>query len=102
MALDAKDGVRWSFHLNEPGLFEVEINYACSKGCGGSVFDIEVGDGTLEGTTRATGTWDRYASEVLGRVRLEEPGAHTLTVQPRAEPTWRSMGLKSIVLRPVR
>jgi alpha-L-fucosidase len=99
---DPADSVEWSFILSRPGRFELEITYACQNGCAGSEFDVLVGDQRLTGKTRETGTWSRYASEVLGQVGLDRAGSHTITVQPKERPPWKSMGLKRITLRPVR
>lgn len=95
-----RDSVSWSFAVDRPGSYTVGLTYSCAKGCAGSVFDLLVGGEKISGTTSETGSWSTYRTDALGEIEFEEAGTLTLTVQPRAEPQWKSMGLQSILLKP--
>jgi len=97
---DPSDSVQWTFMISRTGWFEVSVAYSCSKNFGGSVFDLSVGGRSLSGKTLETGSWSRYRTDTIGRVRLEKTGEYILTVQPAFEPQWRSMGLNSVMLHP--
>jgi alpha-L-fucosidase len=99
---DPRDSVSWAFALKQPGEFDVTVTYSCAAGAAGSEFVVSVGGLKLAGTTKETGAWNRFAPQTLGRLRLDKAGPCTLTVQPKAEPKWRSMGLKSVVLSPAK
>lgn len=98
---DPEDSVSWTFNLFRPGTFELSITYSCSKGCGGSEFDVIVDGQSRTGGTKETGSWSEYRTDDLGRVKLGEARDYTLTVKPRSKPKWNSMGLQSIHLKPV-
>ena len=72
---------------------------SCEKALAGSEFVVAVGDSKLPAKTIDTGAWGRFTQWKLGQITIDKAGKHTLTVQPRAKPRWRSMGLRSIVLR---
>lgn len=99
---DPNDSVSWEFEIRKPGEFEVELSYSCDDPAAGSEFTVSVGGQAVEGRTKPTGGWNRFARESLGRIRLGKPGRYTLTVQPKSEPKWQAMGLESVTLRPMR
>lgn len=98
---DPGDSVSWEFQLARAGSFDVIVTASCAEGAAGSAFAVSVGRQELECTTVATGRWDRFADRELGQVKLDKPGRYSLAVRPKAKPKWKSMGLRSIVLRPV-
>lgn len=95
----AEDYVSWSIKLAKPGTFAVEVSYSCAAP--GSAFTVEVGGQTLAGESSSTGSWETYRTDNLGTIKLDQSGTSTLAVKPKAEPTWKVIGLKSVVLRPV-
>ena len=94
-----RDWVSWEFKVVRPGAFEVTLEYACPESSAGSEFTLAAGKTKLAGKVKATGSWDRYRTEVLGRVELAEPGTHVLTLRPRTKPGHAVMNLKSVRLK---
>jgi alpha-L-fucosidase len=99
---DPKDYVSWDIKVTAPGTFGVRVVYSCEKGCEGSRYDIEVAGQKLAATSKATGSWATFAPNDLGTLTIDKAGAYTLSVKPRADPQWKVIGLRSIVLTPVR
>jgi len=99
---NAKDSVSWTFRVSKPGKFAARIVYSCAQGAGGSAFAVTVGKSRIEATTRETGSWRKRAARYLGAVTLDKPGEYTLTVKPKTPPAWKSMGLNSVTLKPVK
>jgi alpha-L-fucosidase len=97
---DPKDSVRWTFQLDRPGEFEVLLTASCAAGMAGSEFTLTVADARLPCKTVETGAWNEFAQRPLGRLTLDKAGKFTLTVQPSAKPKWKSLGLRTILLRP--
>ena len=95
-----KDTVSWDFGITKPGAFDVEIEYACEKGVGGSAYAVKVGGQEAAGTIKETGNWRQYTKETIGILKLDTPGKTTLTVQPKPMPGYAVMNLKTITLKP--
>jgi alpha-L-fucosidase len=95
------DSVSWTFRIDRPDTFDVDLTYSCNQGSGGSVFRITAGSEELTGTTGESGSWSTYRTDRIGSITLDAAGAHTLAVLPVSPPAWNSMGLQSILLRPV-
>jgi alpha-L-fucosidase len=95
---DPKDYVEWSFRINTPGKFEIEITYACSSGSGGSEYQISVGGNGLNGKIHETGSWTEFATDNVGQVDISKAGDYTLTVKPKNMPGYAVMNLQSVRL----
>ncbi len=97
-----KDSVSWDFQVDRPGDFTVSITYSCDAGCEGSQCVVAVDGQSLTLVSKKTGSWTKYASETLGNVRLPKTGKYTLRVAPQTPPPWKVVGLKSVVLTPLK
>ena len=95
----AGDFVSWEIKLAQPGVYTVDVTYSCAVP--GSAFTVEAGGRTLPGTSASTGSWETYRTDSLGTLQLDQSGDITLAVKPKADPKWRVIGLKAVVLRPV-
>ena len=100
--MNPKDWVSWDFHAAAAGEFAVSLTYACEAGSGGSTCEIAVGDAKLAGTIRETGSWTKFATVRLGKLKLAKPGRATLTVKPKTRPGLAVMNLRAIKLVPVK
>lgn len=96
---DPKDWVEWIVRVETPGLFEVELTYACIAP-GGSRYRVEIAGKQLEATVKPTGSWTSFQTVRIGRVELPE-GRHQLAVRALDKVGEGVMNLKSIVLHPV-
>ena len=97
---DPKDSVSWTFDAPHAGMYSVEVVYSCTAGAGGSAFTVSVGEQSLVGTAKETGSWKTYAPQDLGTLRLAKAGENTLVVKPNTPPTWKVIGLQSVTLKP--
>jgi len=95
------DCVTWLVNVEKPGTFEVEMEYACAPGCGGSTLDVVVGKESLRLVSEETGGWRDYRQTRLGRVRVAEAGQCCVTVRPCTETPWKAVSLKGLTFRPV-
>lgn len=96
------DSVSWEFQLHRTDIYEVQIRYSCARGAGGSEYSVTVGKIPMEGRTKETGAWNRFQTETIGKIKLEQTGRFTLRVQPKSQPKWKSMGLQSVTLIPIK
>ncbi|MGC9004719.1 MAG: alpha-L-fucosidase [bacterium] len=94
---DVNDWVSWDFVLEKGGEFEVELDYACDKGTGGSEFVVEIDGESLKGKVEETGSWTEFVKMNLGKVHLK-PGRYTLAVRPLTKPGGAVMNLRSVKL----
>lgn len=95
-----KDYVSWTFEVLRPGSYDVAVTYSCATGSEGDEFVIESGDQKLTGKSVATGSWFTYVTKDLGQLKFEKAGSFTLAVKPKTQPTWKTIGLQSVVLTP--
>jgi alpha-L-fucosidase len=91
------DFVFWDVAVPQAGTYTVKITYSCAAP--GSEFTFEAAGAKLSGVSKITGSWDIYTTETLGEVTLAA-GKQQITVKPKAEPTWKVIGLRLIVLEP--
>lgn len=96
------DSIGWTFKVARPGVFDLELRYSCAGGAGGSRFVVSVGQREIVGGTKESGAWDVHRADKIGRVELDSAGSYTLTIQPKAEPKWKSMGVNKVILKPVK
>ena len=91
-----------AYNSNESGRFEVSLEYACTPEEAGSGFEVRCGsdDATLEASVESTGSWDAYATRVIGEIELE-PGVHRVSVHSR-KPSGPLMKLRSLRIAPRR
>jgi len=99
---DPADSISWTFEVTRPGRFDVELRYSCAAGAGGSRFVVSVGQNEIVGQTEESGAWDVHRTDKIGRLELDDAGSYTLTIQPKAEPTWKSMGTNKVILKLVK
>jgi alpha-L-fucosidase len=96
--MDAADSVAWNLHASLPGIFKVELSYACDPTSAGSDFSVLVANQALRGRVASTGGWNAYQRSPLGQIRLDSPGPFTLEVKPLSKPGLAVMNLRSVIL----
>ncbi len=89
--------VSWSFIVEEPGTYKVEVSQA-NDGAAGSEYAVIVGENILEGKVKDTREWTRFIDDELGQVTFAEPGIYTLTVAPRGTAKKFIMNLREVTL----
>ncbi len=102
--VSTKNWLSWDFEVFDPGVFRVEIVQACPKDktpAVGHTVKIALGGATLEGTTTAEKVvkdpTTRYHPEMattLGKLRIDHPGTHRLSLHLLKVPEGQDAGLK--------
>ena len=64
----AHDHVVWTLELEEPGQFDVWLDWACADSVAGNSFVFTAGSEELHGKVAGTGGWDRYKQQKLGKI----------------------------------
>lgn len=91
--------VYWSFEIDKPGTFNVELGYSGNKPT-----EITV---TLDGTSKnikvkATGNnLKRFKKTNLTQFTVKKPGKYILSLMPVAK-NWNAINLKDVKLQPVK
>lgn len=68
---DEEDFAEWTFKLNKPGRYRIEILQGCGKGQGGSIIGIELGDNQLTYKVKETGHFQTFERHRVGTVTLK-------------------------------
>ncbi len=97
-----EDWVRWEFDLTAPGAYEVELVFAAEPTSSGNAYSVRIGADFYPMRVDATGSWEKFMSETLGRVTFRRPGTYKLTVRAvEVKPGTALMNLREIILHPV-
>lgn len=84
----ATDAAEWTFTIDTPGTFDVEVLQGCGSGQGGSEVGIDIDPGrptaaALAFTVEDTGGFQAFKPRTVGRVTIAAAGEHLLRVQPK-------------------
>jgi len=96
-----EDAAEWIIHIDKPGIFKVNIDYAANYESEGKSFEIKIGDSHIEKPVIYTGDWFEYHRFPAGYLELRESGKYTLTIRPKEIGDSFLMHLRSITLSPV-
>ena len=96
---NARDWVSWKVKVPKAGAFAVELTYACDLASADSEYALAVGNATIKGKVKATGSWSTFKTIGLGQARLSA-GTHELSIKALAKPRLAVMNVRSIVLSP--
>ncbi|MEI6241767.1 MAG: hypothetical protein WCR51_15385 [Planctomycetia bacterium] len=102
----ATDAAEWTFTLDTPGTFDVEVLQGCGTGQGGSEMAIDVDAGRPQAsavtfTVEDTGGFQAFKPRTVGRVTIDSAGEHVLRVQPRKIAKTAACDIRQIRLVPV-
>ena len=99
--VNPSDWADWTFELEQPGTFDVQVWQGCGRTQGGSEALVEIGQQRLPFTVEETGHFQYFVPRQIGRVTLEKPGPYTLAIKPRTKKAGAIMDIQRIVLTPV-
>lgn len=94
------DSVSWLVEVRQPGRFEVQVEYACEQGMGGSSFSVGMAGKEFRMRSEETGSWRTYRTFLTGPLEMTAAGRQTVTVTPDPATPWRAISLKSVTLVP--
>lgn len=90
----------WSYELDEPGEFEVEI----LQGCGGHAgSDVELGfsEGAVPFVVEETGHFQNFVWRKIGKIALKEPSVQVMSVKCKKLAKGAVMDMRQVRLVPV-
>jgi len=94
----------WDFTVERPGAFAIELVLAADQGAHGNEYIVSIGDRTVRGTVRATGSWTNFEAQMASNIiNLPLPSTYTLTIRSaKKAPGSALMNLRGVNLVPVR
>jgi hypothetical protein len=98
------DQATWTFEIDRPGTFEVEVFQGCGTGQGGSTMSLlfSRGDATnLEFVVEETGHFQNFKPRIVGQVVAKKAGEASLVVKPAKIAKAAACDIRQIRLIPV-
>ena len=98
--VNPSDYAEWSYALDQPGEFEVEI----LQGCGGHAgSDVELGfpEGAVPFVVEETGHFQNFIWRKIGKIALKEPGVQTVSLKCKKLAKGAVMDMRQVRLIPV-
>jgi hypothetical protein len=98
--VNPSDFAEWSYELDQPGEFEVEI----LQGCGGHAgSDVELGfkEGVVPFVVEETGHFQNFVWRKIGKIALREPGVQVMSLKCRKLAKGAVMDMRQVRLVPV-
>lgn len=95
---EVDDWAEWQFTVPEDGEYEIEMQYGCGGGNGGSRVNLVCQDQTIEFTVKETGHFQHMIYEPLGALNLKM-GQASIEVRPQNKTNIAVMDIRKIVLR---
>ena len=98
--VNPQDYAEWSYELDQPGEFEVEI----LQGCGGHAgSDVELGfkEGPVPFVVEETGHFQNFIWRKIGKITLKEPGVQTVSLKCKKLAKGAVMDMRQVRLVPV-
>jgi alpha-L-fucosidase len=98
----ASDSVQWAVQVDRPGVFTVELVYACDPASSGNEYAVTHGDQKLVGKVAATKGWEDFVATKAGSIRIDKAGMALITVKPAGAKIAGAglMNLRSVLLKP--
>ncbi len=103
-----EQSVEWTFWVDNPGIFRVEMIYGCPRPDAGGGFRMTMAGGELTGTVQATTERDRLRQNrpelktfKVGKLSVATAGEYTLTIETETLSGRSLMALRSVLLKPV-
>ena len=100
--VNPNDWASWTFPIEKPGTFKVELTQGCGAGHGGSEVSLLVGGKSFDFTVEDTGGFQNWKAREIGEVTLEEPGEYRLEVRPKNKAKVAVMDIRRVRLVPVQ
>ena len=92
---ESGDHAVWRVDCARSGRYRVELDYACPADVAGNRYRFA----SLDGAVESTGSWDTYATEAIGEIRLAK-GINRLAFRPEGAVRGFLLDLRSLTLKP--
>lgn len=97
--VNAADFVQWKFNFPRAGNYDVKLTYSAA-GPSGTKAVITLAGQSLPVTLKTTGSWYRYTTLPVARIKIPKTGPHIITVKCTKKIGGAVMNLKAVTLRP--
>jgi hypothetical protein len=97
--VNAADFVQWKFNFPRAGTYEAELTYSAASPSGTKAI-IAIGEQSAPVSLRTTGSWYRYSTLTVGRIKIPKTGPQIITVKCTKKIGGAVMNLKAVTLRP--
>lgn len=94
-----KDTLSWEVDVKYPGEYFLEVA-SSSAAKKTTTYELTIGKQKLTGQTPLTGSWYKYTTKTLGKIKLKK-GKQRVTLTPKDFGGGAVMNLKLVLLRPV-
>jgi hypothetical protein len=94
----APSWVKGAFVIDQPVAFAVSAEAAVQDA--ESKAELVVGGTTLPVTFVATGGYDAFGPQRLGRVKIDKAGTYSVQIRP-VQNAWKPVNVRSVTLRPL-
>jgi alpha-L-fucosidase len=95
-----QDHPAWTFQVDKPGEYSVELVYGAPAGSAGNTVEVAVGDRKVTAKVEPTANPLDFQTRAVGRIACRA-GENVLTVRPVGEVKDIVMNLRAAILRPV-
>lgn len=96
-----KSEMYWDFRTINPGIYEVEIEYAADENSVNNEVKLLVNGQSFTFITKNNGGWYQYFKTYLGKVKLEAGINSKVIISPQIMKSHKVMNIKSVTLSPV-
>lgn len=79
---DAATHLRWTIDVAAPGRYRVAIEQSVPESNAGSVYQLRLGDQTLQGLTVTTDGWESFVIVDLGELQIAQAGRQEIELVP--------------------
>ncbi|MDA0812567.1 MAG: beta-propeller fold lactonase family protein, partial [Verrucomicrobia bacterium] len=100
--VNPNDWASWTFPIEKPGTFRVELTQGCGAGHGGSEVSLLVGGKSIGFIVEDTGGFQNWKARDIGEVTLEKAGEYRLEVRPKNQAKVAVMDIRRVRLVPVQ
>jgi putative heme-binding domain-containing protein len=97
----ANDLAVWRVRIEQGGVFDAALTYACAPSTPGNTFIIRASESVLGGVVNGTGSWDDYREARVGRIEIPA-GTDRISIQAAGPLNGYLFDLRRVVLRPAR
>lgn len=95
---EVDDWMHWDFEISEAGKYEIEVQYGCGQGAGGSQVSLKLADNQFMWSVRDTGHFQHMIYQTVGLAELKA-GPQRMELRAQSKAQVAVMDVRKIVFR---
>ncbi len=99
--VNQNDFVQWPVVITRPGLYDLEVSYACEPDSAGSECVLAIGSQEYSRAVEATQGWGDFQTATLGQLQIDQTGPITISLKATNKPGLAVVNLRHLTFRPV-